>query len=33
VPTRWWLLDELPANATGKVLKRQIVADWPQEAS
>jgi long-chain acyl-CoA synthetase len=33
VPTRWWLLHELPANATGKVLKRQIVADWPQEAS
>ena len=33
VPTRWWLLDRLPANATGKVLKREIVAGWPQAGS
>ncbi|HEY1970060.1 MAG TPA: class I adenylate-forming enzyme family protein [Pseudonocardia sp.] len=29
VPTRWWFLDELPKNATGKVLKRQLVESWP----
>jgi long-chain acyl-CoA synthetase len=29
VPTRWWFIDELPKNATGKVLKRQLATSWP----
>lgn len=30
VPTSWWFRgEELPKNATGKVLKREIVAEWP----
>jgi long-chain acyl-CoA synthetase len=30
VPTRWWLRrDALPTNASGKVVKRELVADWP----
>ncbi|MGE4337220.1 MAG: class I adenylate-forming enzyme family protein [Pigmentiphaga sp.] len=33
VPSRWWLRQEaLPTNATGKVLKRQLIDDWPAEA-
>lgn len=33
VPSRWWLRREaLPTNATGKVLKRQLIDDWPAEA-
>lgn len=29
-PTRWWIRDEpLPTNATSKVVKAQIVAEWP----
>lgn len=32
VPSRWWLRHEpLPTNATGKVLKRAVVAAWPSE--
>jgi long-chain acyl-CoA synthetase len=31
VPSRWWFRDELPANATGKVLKRLIAVDWPAD--
>jgi long-chain acyl-CoA synthetase len=31
VPSRWWLrYDPLPTNATGKVLKRDVLAQWPQ---
>jgi long-chain acyl-CoA synthetase len=31
VPTRWWIRTEpLPTNAVGKVLKRQLRAEWPQ---
>lgn len=33
VPTRWWVRDEpLPTNAVGKVLKRELLADWPDRA-
>ncbi|MCK9513002.1 MAG: AMP-binding protein [Pigmentiphaga sp.] len=33
VPSRWWLRrDALPTNATGKVLKRQLTDEWPEEA-
>ncbi|MCV7413533.1 hypothetical protein AWC05_02505 [Mycobacterium florentinum] len=28
VPTSWWFIDHLPKNATGKVLKSQIVREW-----
>jgi long-chain acyl-CoA synthetase len=31
VPTRWWIRGELPTNATGKALKRTLVAEWPAE--
>jgi long-chain acyl-CoA synthetase len=32
VPSRWWVRTEpLPTNAVGKVLKRTLVSDWPQE--
>ena len=32
VPSRWWLRDEpLPTNAVGKVLKRELLAAWPDE--
>jgi len=32
VPSRWWLRHEpLPTNATGKVLKRELISDWPAE--
>ena len=30
VPSRWWLLQEpLPTNASGKVIKREVIANWP----
>ena len=29
VPTRWWFPHDLPKNAMGKILKRQVVAEWP----
>jgi acyl-coenzyme A synthetase/AMP-(fatty) acid ligase len=29
VPTRWRFVADLPQNATGKILKRQVAADWP----
>jgi long-chain acyl-CoA synthetase len=30
VPTRWWLSQRpLPVNASGKVLKRELIAHWP----
>ncbi len=33
VPTRWWVRTEpLPTNAVGKVLKRQLRAEWPAAA-
>lgn len=33
VPTRWWLRREsLPLNATGKVVKAELRAQWPQQA-
>ncbi|MNT31854.1 Long-chain-fatty-acid--CoA ligase FadD17 [compost metagenome] len=29
VPSRWWLRSEaLPTNATGKVAKREVLAQW-----
>jgi long-chain acyl-CoA synthetase len=32
VPSRWWLMHEaLPVNATGKVIKRDVKANWPKE--
>jgi long-chain acyl-CoA synthetase len=31
VPSRWWFTSELPANATGKVIKREIVETWPDD--
>ena len=33
VPREIVFLDELPRNATGKVLKRELAEDGPQEAS
>jgi long-chain acyl-CoA synthetase len=31
VPSRWWISRKpLPVNATGKVLKRDVAANWPQ---
>lgn len=33
IPSRWWLLHEpLPTNATGKVVKREVLARWPATA-
>jgi long-chain acyl-CoA synthetase len=32
VPTRWWFPADLPKNATGKILKRQVAAPWPARA-
>jgi long-chain acyl-CoA synthetase len=30
VPSRWWVRDEpLPTNATGKIVKRELLAAWP----
>jgi long-chain acyl-CoA synthetase len=31
VPSRWWFTAELPTNATGKVMKREIVETWPDD--
>jgi len=32
VPTRWWLTyDPLPTNASGKVVKRDVVQRWPDD--
>lgn len=34
VPTRWWLSQEaLPTNASGKVVKRDVVRNWPRESA
>jgi long-chain acyl-CoA synthetase len=31
VPSRWWIRTErLPTNATGKIVKREVVAAWPE---
>ncbi len=33
IPSRWWLTHEpLPTNATGKVVKSEVLAGWPQTA-
>lgn len=33
IPSRWWLGSEhLPTNATGKVVKSEVIARWPQRA-
>jgi long-chain acyl-CoA synthetase len=33
VPSRWWLRREpLPTNASGKVVKRDLIRDWPATA-
>jgi long-chain acyl-CoA synthetase len=30
IPSRWWLrYDALPTNASGKILKRELVEQWP----
>jgi long-chain acyl-CoA synthetase len=29
VPTAWWFRSPLPVNASGKPLKRQVLAEWP----
>jgi len=29
VPTRWWFCPDLPKNAMGKILKREVAARWP----
>ena len=29
VPTRWRFVADLPKNASGKILKRQVAANWP----
>jgi long-chain acyl-CoA synthetase len=32
IPTRWWIRREpLPTNATGKVLKRELLQSWPAD--
>lgn len=32
VPSRWWLrFDALPTNASGKILKREVIANWPAD--
>jgi long-chain acyl-CoA synthetase len=34
VPSRWWIRAEpLPTNAVGKILKRTLVTDWPDESA
>jgi len=30
VPARWWIRSSLPTNDAGKVLKRELIASWPQ---
>jgi long-chain acyl-CoA synthetase len=32
VPARWWIRSSLPTNDAGKVLKRELIASWPQHA-
>lgn len=33
VPSRWWIRREpLPTNASGKVVKRDVIRDWPARA-
>lgn len=33
IPSRWWRRAEpLPTNATGKVLKRELIEAWPEDA-
>jgi long-chain acyl-CoA synthetase len=33
IPSRWWLrFEPLPTNATGKVVKREVLAGWPEGA-
>lgn len=33
VPSRWWLMQTpLPTNASGKVIKREVIVNWPQTA-
>lgn len=31
VPARWWIRSTLPTNDAGKVLKRELIATWPQD--
>ena len=33
VPARWWIRSSLPANDAGKVLKRALIDNWPQDVS
>ena len=33
VPGRWWIRSSLPTNDAGKVLKRELIAAWPQDTS
>ena len=33
VPAQWWIRSSLPTNDAGKVLKRELVSAWPQDAS
>jgi long-chain acyl-CoA synthetase len=30
VPAQWWICSELPTNDAGKILKRDLIAAWPQ---
>ncbi len=30
VPARWWIRSTLPTNDAGKVLKRELIAAWPE---
>lgn len=32
IPARWWIRSHLPTNDAGKVLKRELIASWPQDA-
>ncbi len=33
VPSRWWLRrDPLPTNASGKIVKRELIQQWPEAA-
>jgi long-chain acyl-CoA synthetase len=33
VPARWWIRSSLPTNDAGKILKRELIADWPQDVT
>ena len=33
VPARWWIRDALPTNDAGKILKRELIAGWPQDVT